>query len=208
MKFEHAKWIWLVVIAGFVVGADQLTKWQVREHLATPVEGYYPPPCDPEGKLDERTRLRSTGPVTVIDGYFHLRYVENCGGAFGFLSGRSQKYRRPFFFVTSLLATAFLIYLFVRVGPREKILMVAFSVILGGAVGNLIDRFAIGYVVDFVEWHIRDRARWPTFNIADVGITVGLVLILIDSFFLAKRREQEGKDEGDGGAGSKGSKRK
>ena len=88
-------------------------------------------------------------------------------------------------------------------------LLVAFSVILGGAVGNFIDRLYLGYVVDFVEWHIQEKARWPTFNIADVGITVGLCLILLDSFFLAKKREEtkdgdagaegsDGKDEEDG----------
>lgn len=190
MKFEHAKWIWLVVLVSLVVISDQVTKHQVRGKLATSVEGYYPPPCNPDGKLEQRTRLRSTGPVTVVDGYFHLRYVENCGGAFGLLSTSNEKYRQPFFFVTSLLATAFLIYLFIRIGPREKLLMVAFSVILGGAIGNVIDRISLGYVVDFIEWHLRDRARWPTFNIADVGITVGLVLILFDSFFLAKKREE------------------
>lgn len=193
MEFKNAKWIWLVAIAAIVVASDQWTKSAVKKNLSRPVTGLYPPPCDPEGKLEERTRFRSQPAVTVVDGYFHLRYVENCGGAFGFLSSRSEKYRRPFFYATSLLATIFLIYLFVRIGPREKVLMVAFSLILGGAIGNVIDRFTLGYVVDFVEWHIRDRARWPTFNIADVGITVGLVLILIDSFFLAKRREPADK---------------
>jgi signal peptidase II len=197
MEFKHTKWIWLVALAGLVVVSDQIAKSAVKGSLARPVEGLYPPPCDPEGKLEQRTRYRALPAVTVIDGYFHLRYVENCGGAFGFLSSRSEKYRRPFFYVTSLLATVFLIYLFVRIGPREKILMVAFAVILGGAIGNVIDRFTMGYVVDFVEWHIRDRARWPTFNIADVGITVGLVLIILDSLFLAKRREAA--KEGTGG---------
>ncbi len=190
MTFKQSKWIWLLLLAGVTVGADQITKSAVRASLARPVEGLYPPPCDPDGKLEQRTRLRTKPAVTVIDGYFHLRYVENCGGAFGFLSSRSEKTRRPFFFLTSILATGFLIYLFWRIGPREKILMVAFSVILGGAIGNVIDRIWLGYVVDFVEWHIRDRARWPTFNIADVGITVGLVLILFDSFFLAGKREK------------------
>jgi signal peptidase II len=195
MEFKHSKWIWLAALAGVIVISDQITKRVVVKDLARPVEGLYPPPCDPEGKLEQRTRYRSKPAITVVDGYFHLRYVENCGGAFGFLSSRSEKYRRPFFYATSLLATIFLLYLFVRIGPREKVLMVAFSVILGGAIGNVIDRFTLGYVVDFIEWHIRDRARWPTFNIADVGITVGLVLILVDSFFLAKKREKKEEEK-------------
>jgi signal peptidase II len=195
MEFKKAKWIWLVALAGIVVICDQVTKTSVKKNLAEPRTGLYPPPCNPEGKLEERTRYRSNPAITVVDGYFHLRYVENCGGAFGFLSTQNEKYRRPFFYATSLLATIFLLYLFVRIGPREKVLMVAFSLILGGAIGNVIDRVSMGYVVDFIEWHLRDRYRWPTFNIADVGITVGLVLILIDSFFLAKKREPpEGED--------------
>jgi len=204
MKFEHSKWIWLLAIAGVVVIADQVTKQLVVKNLTVVREGLYPPPCEPDGMLDQREIREQPRDkeVTVIDGYFHLRYVENCGGAFGFLQGQNQKLRRPFFFLTSILATAFLVYLFLRLGPREKVLLVAFSVILGGAVGNFIDRLYLGYVVDFVEWHIQEKARWPTFNIADVGITVGLCLILLDSFFLAKKREE--KKEGDA-AGAEGS---
>ena len=195
VEFKYAKWIWLAALMAIVIVGDQVTKTVVRHRLARPLTGLYPPPCDPDGSLEQRTRYKSDprDGVTVVEGYFHLRYVENCGGAFGFLSSQSQKYRKPFFYATSILATVLLLYLFVRLGPREKVLMVAFSVILGGAIGNVVDRLLLGYVVDFVEWHIRDKARWPTFNIADVGITVGLCLILLDSFFLAKKREQAAK---------------
>jgi len=73
-----------------VVIGDQVTKSAVKTRLAEPREGLYPPPCDPEGKLEQRTRFRSKPAVTVVDGFFHLRYVENCGGAFGFLSTQNS----------------------------------------------------------------------------------------------------------------------
>jgi len=194
MDFKHKKWIWLAAIAAVTIAADQATKVIVVKELAYPQEGDFPPPCgDPGGPTVHRTKMFPLKEVDVIDGYFEFHYVENCGGAFGFLSGQKASLRRPFFWVTSLIAAVFLVYLFVRLKPDEKVLMVAFSAIMGGAVGNAIDRVVRVHVVDFVYWHIRKKAEWPTFNIADVGITVGLVLILFDSFFLAPRREKRHK---------------
>lgn len=197
MDFKVKKWIWLAGIALLVVSLDQITKKWATGTLAKPVVGFYPPSCDSDGPVEERERMAAHNQVTVIDDYFHLRYVENCGGAFGFLSGSKESLRKPFFYVTSILASLFLIYLFVKLKEQEKVLMVAFAVILGGAIGNVIDRLTLGYVVDFIDWHVREKARWPTFNIADIGITVGLFLILTDSFFLAPKREK-----GKGGAGA------
>lgn len=193
MDFKYKKWIWLAGIVVLVVSLDQWTKNWVTATLAKPVKGYYPPACDSNGPVEEREKMAPMKNITVIKGHFHLRYVENCGGAFGFLSGQKESLRKPFFYVTSILASIFLVYLFIKLKENEIILMVAFSVILGGAIGNVIDRLSLGYVVDFIDWHIKEKARWPTFNIADIGITVGLVLILIDSFFLAPRREKKEK---------------
>jgi signal peptidase II len=197
MDFKVAKWIWLAVAVVLVVAADQAAKAWAASRLARPDRGYYPPPCNPDGPIEERVKMNPVGPIRVLEDYWHFRYVENCGGAFGFLSGQQEKYRRPFFYITSILASIFLVYLLIRLKESEKVLLAAFSVILGGAVGNVIDRVRLGYVVDFIDWHIRDRARWPTFNIADVGITVGLLLILVDSFFLAPKREKKAKKEKD-----------
>jgi signal peptidase II len=195
MDFKIKKWIWLAGIALLVVSLDQIAKKWASGTLARPVMGYYPPACDSDGPVEERERMAAHKQVTVIDGYWHLRYVENCGGAFGFLSGSKESLRKPFFYVTSILASLFLVYLFIKLKEREKVLMVAFAVILGGAIGNVIDRLTLGYVVDFIDWHVQEKARWPTFNIADIGITVGLLLILADSFFLAPRREKQARAE-------------
>ncbi|MFH1437223.1 MAG: signal peptidase II [Pseudomonadota bacterium] len=195
MDFKYKKWIWLGAIAVVVVLADQGTKKWVSAALAKPARGLYPPPCNADGPVSEREILKPVKMKTVIEGYWDFRYVENCGGAFGLFSRQRESFRRPFFYVTSVIASLFLLYLFIRLKPSETILLAAFSVILGGAVGNVIDRVSLGYVVDFIEWHIREKARWPTFNIADVGITVGLVLILFDSFFLASKREKKEKQE-------------
>jgi signal peptidase II len=193
MEFKYKKWIWLGAVVILVVAADQITKKWATSALAEPVTGQFPPPCNPDGPVEQREKMTPDNKVTVIKGYWHFRYVENCGGAFGFLSGQRESLRRPFFYITSILASLFLIYLFIKLKESEKVLMAAFSIILGGAIGNVIDRVSLGYVVDFIDWHIREKARWPTFNIADIGITVGLVLILIDSFFLAPKREKREK---------------
>lgn len=194
MRFAVKKWIWLAVIVAGVVLADQLTKHWAASALARPVTGLFPPPCDSEGPMAERQLMQSHRRITVIEGYFELTYTENCGGAFSILQTKKQSLRRPFFIVAYFLAGALLLYFFYKVRPDEKLLLAAFPAVLGGAVGNLIDRATMGYVVDFIYWHVRDAARWPIFNIADVGITVGLCLILYDALFLARAREKKAQE--------------
>jgi signal peptidase II len=195
MEFNYKKWIWFGAAVIFVVTADQITKKWAAAVLAKPVAGRFPPPCNPDGSVEQREKMMPYNKITVVRGYWHFRYVENCGGVFGFLSARKESLRRPFFYITNILAMLFLIYLFIRVKENEKVLTAAFPIILGGAVGNVIDRISLGYVVDFIHWHIKDKAQWPTFNVADIGITVGLVLILFDSFFLAPGRERKEKKQ-------------
>jgi signal peptidase II len=193
VQFAVKKWIWLAVIVAAVTLADQVTKRWAASALARPITGVFPPPCDSEGPMAERELMQSHHRVTVIEGYFDLTYTENCGGAFSILQKKKQSLRRPFFIAAYLLAGALLLYFFHKVRPDEKLLLAAFPAVLGGAVGNLIDRAGQGYVVDFIYWHVRDAARWPVFNIADVGITVGLCLILVDAIFLAPAREKKAK---------------
>ena len=190
MDFKYAKWIWLAAIVAAIAGADQLTKHWATAALAEPISGVYPDPCIPDGPVQERTIMRTMRHIHVVEGYFDLRYSENCGGVFSIMQNQKESIRRPFFYVSYSLAAILLFYLFFKIGREEKVLMIAFSVVLGGAVGNIMDRLAVGYVVDFIYWHVRDKVGWPIFNIADSGITVGLVLILIDSFFLAPKREK------------------
>lgn len=122
------------------------------------------------------------GPAPVIPGFFDLLYRENRGGAWGLFAGAPEWFRMPFFVCSSLAAVAFLVWLRRRMAIRRPWVDWAFPAILGGAVGNLLDRVRLGYVIDFIDWHVAG-AHWPTFNVADVGITVGVALLVFDSLF-------------------------
>lgn len=112
--------------------------------------------------------------------FFNLTYVHNTGAAFSFLS-EAGGWQRWFFaglaFVISIVITAWL----ARLKQHETLLAVSLSLVLGGAVGNLIDRLAYGYVIDFLDVYYQDW-HWPAFNIADSAITIGVALMLIESF--------------------------
>ena len=120
--------------------------------------------------------------VTVIDGYWDFEYTVNPGAAFGLLSDSESDYRLPFFVVVSLLAISVILYLLRGVHPSQKLLVVALSLIGTGAMGNFIDRIRFGHVIDFVVWKYTDQYRWPTFNVADAFISVGVALMLIEIF--------------------------
>jgi signal peptidase II len=105
-------------------------------------------------------------PIAVIKGIFYLTRVHNRGAAFGILKNQT-----PLFIFTSLLAVV-MIYRCLKENRHKRIYIVSLSLILAGAIGNLIDRLAFGYVIDFLDFRI-----WPVFNIADSSITVGVALL-------------------------------
>jgi signal peptidase II len=118
--------------------------------------------------------------VDVVGAFVRLTRTSNTGGAFGLLRGRAS-----WFIAVSLLATAAIVVFSRRLAASQPIERIAFSLILGGAVGNLIDRVRIGAVVDFVDiggsvW------RWPAFNVADSCITIGVTLLAVSLVFLRK----------------------
>jgi signal peptidase II len=147
-----------------------------------------------------RFRYRSPGrTVKVVESFFHFRYVENPGAAWGFLAEADDAFRGPFFMAISVAAVIFVLWVFRRVQPRQRLLPASLALVLGGAIGNLIDRVRFGRVVDFIDWHYQDRFRWPTFNVADAAITVGVVLLVLDAI-LAWTRERRAKRKGAEGA--------
>jgi signal peptidase II len=134
----------------------------------------------PPGMSHYLPQRMATREIVLIRDFLDFQYAENCGGAFGFLHGASESLRRPFFVVVSIGAIGFIVYLFRTVEPGQRLSKWALPLVLGGAIGNLVDRVRLGYVVDFIHAHWRARAHWPTFNVADIAITVGIGLMLLE----------------------------
>ena len=118
--------------------------------------------------------------ITVIPGYYDYQYARNPGAAWSFMADKPEKFRTIFFGVTGVLAVILLLAFIARSAwPKQRMLIITLGCVLGGAAGNIIDRFRYGYVIDFISWHIGDK-YWPTFNIADVFVTCGVVFLVID----------------------------
>ena len=132
-------------VSSFVVIVDRLTKYLLFRNFS----------------LGESVR--------VVPGMFHITLVLNSGAAFGLFKCRSV-----FFMVSTALVIVFICFYIWRGGCKDLLMLTALGLILGGAVGNLIDRVAFGYVIDFLDFRI-----WPVFNIADASITVGALILTI-----------------------------
>lgn len=128
--------------------------------------------------------------IPVIDGFFSLTYVRNSGAAFSMFADFPASFRKPFFIIVTIVAVVGIGW-FVRTTPREdKLTLIASSFILGGALGNAIDRLAYGSVIDFLDVFVGDW-HWPAFNVADAFITTGVVLLLTAGFFVRPPVEEE-----------------
>ena len=119
--------------------------------------------------------------IPIVDGWFNLTYVRNTGAAFGIFAGNAEIFRRPFLILVSILASGFIITLLRRLADRERGLIAALTFILGGAVGNLIDRVFYGEVIDFLDVYWRNY-HWPAFNVADSFITIGVAIALFSLY--------------------------
>jgi signal peptidase II len=129
-------------------------------------------------------------PVAIVPGWFDLVHVRNHGVAFSLMSNLDHRWVHPLLIAATVLAVGALVaYLWLL--PGKGAAPYGLGLILGGAVGNLIDRARLGYVVDFLDLHWRSH-HWPTFNVADIGITVGVALLLADMLF--GPREAHGPD--------------
>lgn len=146
-------WRWFVLAAAVVL-ADQLTKAVVRGRFA----------------LGERLE---------ITGFFNMVLVYNKGAAFSFLS-EAPGWQTPLLIAFAVVAIGILGTLIVR-SPRRRLMCTGFALILGGALGNLIDRFRYGQVVDFLDFHAAGW-HWPAFNVADSAISIGALLLILEGF--------------------------
>jgi signal peptidase II len=116
--------------------------------------------------------------VEIIPNFAHFTYLRNTGAAFGFLAGSHSTLRIVFFGLISVVAIGCIVYLLRSIRPQQKTLLVSLSLILGGAVGNLIDRLRLGEVIDFIDLHWY-HAHWPAFNVADSAISIGVVVLFV-----------------------------
>ena len=142
--------------------------------------------------LDQASKLAIAGSMQLYQSipvmpFFKLTYVHNTGAAFSFLS-EAGGWQRWFFAALALVISGVIAVWLARLKHHEILLAVALSLVLGGAIGNLIDRLVYGYVIDFLDvyyqtWH------WPAFNIADSAITLGVILMLVESFGLWKSED-------------------
>jgi signal peptidase II len=117
--------------------------------------------------------------VPLVDGLMSLSHVRNRGAAFGLLSDWEVPYQSALLAVLSLAALLAIAFYFVRLPAAARLPRLALALVLGGAIGNLIDRLRLGYVVDFVHVYWRQH-QWPDFNVADSAITVGVTLLVLD----------------------------
>nr|BFD64260.1 signal peptidase II [Bdellovibrio sp. HM001]BFD68455.1 signal peptidase II [Bdellovibrio sp. HAGR004] len=166
------KYIWLVLISGFLVAMDQLVKVYVHTHF----------------HLGES--------VIVIPNFFNLTYVRNFGAAFGFLAESHPSFREIFFLSMPPIAMVIILGILRGVKDTDTKQIVALSSIFGGAIGNYIDRVRFRYVIDFLDFHLYNRWSWPAFNIADMAIVGGVGLLLLLMFLENKKKDNNEKEEG------------
>ena len=149
------KRIQYVALSLLVIVGDALTKWLVAQHI----------------ELHEA--------ISVIPNLFQLVHVRNTGAAFG-IGANADSQIVPMVLNTGAITVFFVVVVYAfRTAASDRRLQVALHLILGGAIGNLLDRFRFSYVVDFLDFYIRDH-HWPAFNVADSAICIGIGLLFLD----------------------------
>lgn len=141
-------------------------------------------------KIAVASRLRIFELVQVVPGFFNITYIRNPGAAFGFLSNLDPPWGLAVFGGAAVLAALALCYLYFATSPELGWTRLGIALVLGGALGNLIDRVRFGEVVDFIDLHW-GTYHWPSFNVADSAITVGVALIVLETIF-RKRKPRGG----------------
>ncbi len=149
----NAKYRIISIVSGFIVILDQITKIAVDRMI-------------PMHHI-----------IEIIPNFVALTYLRNTGAAFGLLAGGYSAYRMVFFVAVSIIAIGCIFYLLRMIGSEKKLFLVSLSLILGGALGNMVDRLRLGEVIDFILLHYYDL-HWPAFNVADSAITIGVGLLI------------------------------
>jgi signal peptidase II len=129
----------------------------------------------------------SYGETLEVLPFLNLTLVHNMGAAFSFLS-EAGGWQRWFFSIIGVVVTVVIVVWLSRLSARQSLLALALSLVLGGAIGNLWDRILLGYVVDFVDLYYR-HYHWPAFNVADAAITLGALLLILESLSASKEKK-------------------
>lgn len=158
----------LAVVSLVSLAADLGTKWWATTNLDT--------------------RAFPAKRVELIADHVELVFARNKGGAWGIFQGQHESIRLPFFFAISLAAVVFIVSLYRKLTPEQVALKWGLPLVLGGALGNLVDRIRYGHVVDFIDVFYKTH-HWPTFNIADVAIVAGVGLMAVDMFTSRKPKK-------------------
>ncbi len=137
-------------------------------------------PVDQLTKLWIDANLTYADRIPVIEGFFYLTHVRNPGAAFGLFTEGSAGVRLTIFIGISVVAIFIVLSFFRKLAPGEKLSALALGLILGGAIGNLIDRIARGEVVDFLHFRLWNGYSWPDFNFADSFIVVGVGFLVLE----------------------------
>lgn len=159
MKSIKIKYIILLILTVSIILLDQWTKNLVLVHF----------------------RYGET--VPVISDFFNLTFIKNTGAAFGILAQADPSFRVPFFVLVPVIALVAISMIFRKLPDQDIKLSLALSLVVGGAIGNLIDRIQLGYVVDFLDFHWRYFYHFPAFNVADSAICVGVGVLMLDLAF-------------------------
>ncbi len=159
------KYVLLFATAAVVLILDQLSKAWVTTHMS----------------LHES--------ITVVTGFFNITYIRNPGAAFGFLASAGPVFRSIFFLGVTAAAVVLIVYYLYKTRKEEPLLIFSLSLILAGAVSNLIDRLRFGEVIDFFDVYVGAH-HWPAFNWADAAISTGAFLLIVQMVRDRKVRER------------------
>jgi signal peptidase II len=152
---------------------------------------------------------REAFPIDVIPGFFRLTFTENRGGVFGMLGTTAEPWRTTFLIGVPLAAIVLITVLILRSASADRLSRFGLALILGGAIGNQIDRLRMGFVLDYLDFYTEGNAlgdwllrtfgqnHWYNFNVADSAIVVGAGVLLTDALLQLRRKPPEGAASGD-----------